>query len=187
MKVTRWSGRADALRRLASREAPRLFAHGSGEHDLAFRPSRQMVSNGQIARHRTLQPSDRVLRRLVMTRLHHAGCAISSMIAVIPSGARTRTPQRANRGHLVHGAVREYHRRKLRRFTRGQTELDPPAEDLAGSDAMRRQTPANRIGRLLLLLHHRPLLLVDEAPTLRPCASLVASFANGVTKDKARS
>jgi hypothetical protein len=33
-KVTRWSGRADALRRLASREARRLFAHASGEHGL---------------------------------------------------------------------------------------------------------------------------------------------------------
>jgi hypothetical protein len=28
----------------------------------------------------------------------------------------------------------------LRRFTSGQTELNPPAEELAGSDAMRRQT-----------------------------------------------
>jgi hypothetical protein len=37
--------------------------------------------NGQIARHCTLQPSDRVLRRMVVTRLHHAGCAISIMIA----------------------------------------------------------------------------------------------------------
>jgi hypothetical protein len=32
----------------------------------------------------------------------------------------------------------------LRRFTNGQTELDPPAEELGGSDAMRRQTPATR-------------------------------------------
>jgi hypothetical protein len=44
MKVTRRSGRADVLGRLASREAPRAFALANGEHDLALRPSGQMVS-----------------------------------------------------------------------------------------------------------------------------------------------
>lgn len=53
-------------------------------------------------------------------------------------------------------------------FTSGQTDLDPPAEELAGSDAMRRQTAATRNARLFLLLHHRPLLLVGEPLTVRP-------------------
>jgi hypothetical protein len=48
--------------------------------------------------------------------------------------------QLANRGHLVHGAVGEYHRRELPRFTGGQTELDP--EELTGSDLSATYTTA---------------------------------------------
>jgi hypothetical protein len=53
-------------------------------------PRETLQLNGQIVRHRTLQPSDRALRRMAMTRLRHFGCAISITIAVIPSGGRTR-------------------------------------------------------------------------------------------------
>jgi hypothetical protein len=42
---------------------------------------------------------------MVMTRLHHAGCAIY-MIAVIPSDGAP-DPERAKPKHLVHGAVGE--------------------------------------------------------------------------------
>jgi hypothetical protein len=42
----------------------------------------------------------------------------------------------------------------LRRFTSGQTELDPLAEEPAGSDAMRRQTAVSRDAKPFLLLRH---------------------------------
>ena len=53
-----------------------------------------------------------------------------------------QVPQRAKRAHPAHGAVGEYHRLELWCFTSGQIELDPPAEELAGSDVMRWQRPA---------------------------------------------
>ena len=42
------------------------------------------------------------------------------------------------------------------------------SEPATVADAMRRQTPATRNARFFLLPHHRPLLLVGEALTVRP-------------------
>ena len=109
-----------------------------------------------------LRRSDKVLRRMVMTRLHHAGCARFSMIAVIPSRGRTRSRNVLSAG-IWFTASSALSPSRVATLYGGQTELDPPAEEL-----MRRQTPATRNTRLFLLLHHRSLLLVGEALTVRP-------------------
>ena len=54
------------------------------------------------------------------------------------------------------------------RLSSGQTELDPSAEEQAGGDAMGAADLRHADARLLRLLHHRSLLLVTEATTVRP-------------------
>jgi hypothetical protein len=44
--------------------------------------------------------------------------------------------QDSERRHLIRRTVGERHRCQLRRLSGGQTELDPPAEQQAGGDAM---------------------------------------------------
>jgi hypothetical protein len=75
---------------------------------------------------------------MVVTRLHHAGCARSPLSRL----AAAQDSPRAKRGHLVHRAVGEYHRRELRRFTSGQTELDSPAEELPVAMPCGRKQPS---------------------------------------------
>ena len=91
-------------------------------------PRGTLQLNVQIARHRTLQP----LRRMAMTRLLHAGCAISIMIAIIPPGGRARSRNVLSAGAWFTASSASIHRRELLRFVSGQTELDPPAEEVVG-------------------------------------------------------
>ena len=87
-------------------------------------PRGTLQLNSQIVRHRTLQPSDGGYvtsgRRGSFTPTgrspHNDSCR--------PVWWPRQIPQRAKRGHLVHGAVGEYHRCELRRFKSDQTELD---------------------------------------------------------------
>jgi hypothetical protein len=70
---------------------------------------------------------------------------------------------------LIRRAVGERHRCQLRTPSSGQAELDPPAEEQAGGDAMAVADLRHADAVLLRLLHHRPLLLVAEAaPVARP-------------------
>ena len=137
-------------------------------------PRGKLQLNGRIARHCTLQPSDRVLRRMAITWLHHAGCAISIMIAVIPSGGRARSRNVLSASTWFTAPSASITVASCGVLRGGQTELEPPAEQLAGDDAMRRKTAATRNARLFRHLYHRLLLLVGEALTVRPP---VRSFA----------
>jgi hypothetical protein len=88
---------------------------------------------------------------MATTRLNHAGCADLRPDSRHPVWRSHEIPQLAKRGHLVHDAVGEYHRRKLGRFASDQAELDPPEEELAGGHAVRRQTLATRNAKLSFL------------------------------------
>jgi hypothetical protein len=84
-----------------------------------------------------------------------------------------RTAQCRERRHLIRCAVGERDRRQLRCLSSAQTELDPLAEEQAGSDAMAAANLRHGNTRLLRLLHHCALLLVGEAAPVRSPVSFL--------------